>query len=72
MNLKDLTKTISNLPSGYRTVFNMFVIDGYSHKEIAEKLHISVGTSKSQLLRAKKHLQKNLINTRHDAIGIYA
>ena len=72
MNLKDLTKTISNLPNGYRTVFNMYIIDGYSHKEIAKELNISIGTSKSQLLRAKKHLQKNLISNRYDAVGIYA
>ena len=72
INLKDLTKIISNLPNGYRTIFNMFIIDGYSHKEIAEKLNISISTSKSQLLRAKKQLKKNLINNRHEAIGIYA
>ena len=72
LNLKDLTKKITNLPTGYRTVFNMYVIDGYTHKEISEKLNISVGTSKSQLLRAKKQLQKKLITNRSDAVGIYA
>lgn len=57
LNLQDLTKVISHLPAGYRTVFNMYVIDGYSHKEIAEQLGISVSTSKTQLHKAKKTLQ---------------
>ena len=51
---------ILNLPLGYRTVFNLFAIEGYSHKEIAETLNISVGTSKSQLSKAKKALRQKL------------
>ena len=54
------------MPEGYRLVFNMFVIDGYSHKEIATMLNISEGTSKSQLYKAKgmliKMLEKNNIS----------
>lgn len=57
---EDLLKIIQSLPVGYRTVFNMYVIEGYSHKDIADKLSISVGTSKSQLNRARKLLQKKL------------
>lgn len=60
LNLQDLTKSIQSLPKGYRTVFNMFVIDGYSHKEIAEELGISQGASKSQLSKAKKMLRNNI------------
>ncbi len=57
----DLLNLISGLPIGYRTVFNMFAIEGYSHKEIAESLAISENTSKSQLSRARKILQKQII-----------
>ena len=60
LNLEDLTKIINSLPRGYRHVFNMYVIDGYSHKEIANELNISVSTSKTQLMRAKG-LLKNII-----------
>lgn len=56
----DLLKMISELPSGYRIVFNLYAIDGYSHKEIAEQLGISENTSKSQLSRARSYLQKLL------------
>lgn len=55
---KDIIALIQQLSPGYRTVFNMFVIEGYSHKEIAEQLGINEGTSKSQLARAKSMLQK--------------
>lgn len=52
----DLIAKIQNLPVGYRTVFNLYAVEGYSHKEIAEKLTISVGTSKSQFSRARAFL----------------
>lgn len=52
-----LTNLIQALPDGYRTVFNMFAIEGYTHPEIAEILGISVGTSKSQLFKARALLQ---------------
>ena len=48
---------ISLLPTSYRTCFNLFVIDGYSHKEIAEMLQIQEGTSKSNLAKARAKLQ---------------
>jgi RNA polymerase sigma factor (sigma-70 family) len=54
----DLLKIIKQLSPGYRAVFNMYVIEGYSHKEIGELLNINEGTSKSQLARAKALLQK--------------
>ncbi len=57
---KMLIRLIQQLPDGYRTVFNMYVIEGYSHKEIAAKLEISEATSKSQLSRAKAALRKML------------
>ncbi len=56
----DILEAVSNLPSGFRTVFNLYVIDGFKHKEIAKELKISIGTSKSQLMRARKKLEKIL------------
>lgn len=57
---KDLIKLVKKLPPAYRIVFNMHVIDGYTHIEIAETLGIPVNTSKSNLLRAKTLMQKYL------------
>ncbi|MDJ1469589.1 sigma-70 family RNA polymerase sigma factor [Cytophagaceae bacterium DM2B3-1] len=57
---EDLLALIQQLPDGYRTVFNLYAIEGYSHKEIAEQLGISENTSKSQLSRARALLQENL------------
>ncbi len=54
----DLVAMVMDLPLGYRTVFNLYVIEGYQHHEIAEQLNISVGTSKSQLSKARKMLQQ--------------
>lgn len=56
----DILKVIQTLPTGYKTIFNMFIIEGFSHKEIAERLDITTSTSKSQLNRARKLLQKKL------------
>ncbi|HEY5744664.1 MAG TPA: RNA polymerase sigma factor [Chryseolinea sp.] len=60
LEAEDLLKMIQELPTGYRIVFNLYAIDGYSHKEIAEQLGISENTSKSQLSRARTYLQKLL------------
>lgn len=60
LELEDLMSLIQNLSVGYRTVFNLYVVEGYSHKEIGEMLKISEGTSKSQLSRARYLLQKNI------------
>ena len=49
----DLLQMIASLSPGYRTVFSLYAIEGFSHKEIAEQLNISEGTSKSQLARAR-------------------
>jgi RNA polymerase sigma factor (sigma-70 family) len=61
LHAEDLMKLIDTLPTGYRIVFNLYAIDGYSHKEIAEQLGISENTSKSQLSRARVVLQKSLL-----------
>ena len=63
----ELMKLITSLPSGFRTVFNMYVIEGYSHKEIAEMLDISEITSRSQLSRARTWLQNKIRANRKDA-----
>lgn len=60
LQAEDLLKIIRDLPTGYRTVFNMYAIEGYSHREIAEELEISENTSKSQYSRARALLQKKL------------
>ena len=60
LNENDLLRIVNQLPDGYRTVFNLYAIEGYAHAEIAEMLGISEGTSKSQLSRARLLLQANL------------
>ena len=61
LEVNDIQNTIHQLPSGYRMVFNLFAIEGFSHKEIAAKLSISENTSKTQLLKARKSLRKKLM-----------
>lgn len=68
LEAQDLLKLISELPSGYRIVFNLYAIDGYSHKEIGDQLGINENTSKSQLSRARALLQKRLVEA--DKIGL--
>jgi RNA polymerase sigma factor (sigma-70 family) len=58
--VKDLLNLIQDLPNAYKMVFNLYAIDGYTHKEIGEILNISEGTSKSNLSRARKLLQAKL------------
>ena len=60
INAQDVYSFILQLPVGYRTVFNLYVIEGYSHKEIAKKLGIGESTSRSQLLKARNILKKNM------------
>jgi len=61
LGMQDLLKVIQKLADGYRVVFNMYIIEGYSHKEIAETLGISEGASKSQLSRARAILKEEII-----------
>ncbi len=60
LGAKELTALVQNLPDGYRTVFNLYVMEGYKHREIADILNISENTSKTQLLKAKKMLRNQL------------
>ena len=57
---KELCRMIAELPAGFRTVFNLYVVEGYSHQDIADALGISVNTSRSQLLRARALLQAKI------------
>ena len=57
---KELIKILQQLPPGFRTVLNLYVLEGYTHQQIAWELNISVGTSKSQLNRAKAYFKKIL------------
>ncbi len=59
---EEMMLCIENLPSGYKTVFNLYVVEGFMHKEISDMLGIDVNTSKSQLSRAKTYLQRELKN----------
>lgn len=60
MAAKELVQIIQCLPLGYRIVFNLYVVEGFTHKEIAAQLEITIGTSKSQLSKAKKALRNIL------------
>ncbi len=60
LSMDDLMKLVNELPQGYKIVFNMFAIEGYSHKEIAETLNIQEATSRSQFLRARNFLKEKL------------
>lgn len=72
LSYQEMILLIQALPLAYRTVFNLYVIEGFSHEEIANMLHISIGTSKSNLSRARAHLKTRLVQqikegaTRHE------
>ena len=61
LSANDLLKIIQAMPTGFRTVFNLYAIEGYSHQEIADQLNISINTSKSQYSRARVYLQKIIL-----------
>lgn len=62
VSVKELLALIHDLPEGYRLVFNLHVLEGYSHDEIAQLLHIQPATSRSQLMKARLLLQKKLLH----------
>ena len=68
MSYDEIYKVIQQLSPMYRTVFNLYIIDGFKHEEIARQLNISVGTSKSNLAKAKINIQKMLQQARR---GLY-
>ena len=64
LNEEVLLNLIKELPEGYRFVFNLYAIEGFSHQEIAEQLGIEASTSRSQLVKARKFLQNKIIALR--------
>lgn len=60
LQAEDILEVLEQLPEGYRTVFNLYVIEGYKHREIADLLGISINTSKSQLILARKRMRELL------------
>lgn len=60
ISYQEIIEMLQKLPPAYRTVFNLYAIEGYKHEEIAKMLSITVGTSKSNLFKAKEHLRKIL------------
>lgn len=66
---QDILGLLETLPTGYRTVFNLYVVEGFKHREIADLLEISINTSKSQLILAKKRLQDLLKKSRYPGVG---
>ena len=65
---EDLLKLINQLPDGYRMVFNLNAIEGYSHEEIAEMLNIQPGTSRSQLVKSRKMIQYQILHLQKVAV----
>ena len=68
LDAKQLLAMLDTLPVGYRTVFNLFAIEGYSHKEISDEMGIDEGTSRSQLAKARKALQELI--EKHEKVKI--
>lgn len=66
LSADDLLKCVSELPEGYRTIFNLYAIEGYSHAEIAKMMQIKEGTSRSQFARARQMLQKKILDLNLD------
>lgn len=66
---EEILNLLGKLPTGYRTVFNLYVVEGYKHREIAEILGISINTSKSQLILAKKRLRTLVEQNRMPGVG---
>lgn len=68
LNEEELLRLVAKLPDGYRMVFNLYAIEGYSHKEIAKTLNIQESTSRSQLVKARKMLQQQIIKLQKIAV----
>jgi RNA polymerase sigma factor (sigma-70 family) len=69
LHYADLLAMVKRLPQGYRTVFNLYAIDGYTHEQIADMLNINIGTSKSNLFKARQKLKQMILDA--EAPGSY-
>lgn len=67
LSAQDILKLLEQLPLGYRTIFNLYVVEGYKHREIADQLGISINTSKSQLIQAKKRLKAIILESNDES-----
>lgn len=65
LSAEEIIQHVQNLPEGYRNVFNLYVVEGYKHHEIAEMLEIGESTSRSQLTKARRMLQKSLAGLKY-------
>jgi RNA polymerase sigma factor (sigma-70 family) len=72
IEFKDMVKMIQSIPTMTRTVFNLFVFDGYNHKEIADRLEISEGTSHWHLHQARNLLQKKIMKSEQNNVSYEA
>ncbi len=68
LSAEEIMKLVEELPQGYKVVFSLYAIEGYSHKEISEKLNIGESTSRSQLLKARRMLQEKFIELQKIAV----
>jgi RNA polymerase sigma-70 factor (ECF subfamily) len=68
LSADDILNLVEQLPDGYRVVFNLYVIEGFSHRDIAEELQIEESTSRSQLVKARRILQKKIIDIHKIAV----
>ena len=66
---QDILNLLEKLPTGYRTIFNLYVLEGFKHREIAEQLGISINTSKSQLILAKKRMRSLIKLNEYPDVG---
>lgn len=71
LQVNDVLKLLDELPTGYRTVFNLHVVEGYSLKEVADMLQVSINTTKSQYLKARQTLQKLIATQQNDNTSTY-
>jgi RNA polymerase sigma factor (sigma-70 family) len=68
LSQKDILCLVNNLPDGYRLIFNLYVLEGFQHEEIAAMLNIQPGTSRSQLVKARNMLQKQILQLQKVAV----
>lgn len=71
LSAEDIMRMVNKLTPAYRTVFNLYVVEGYNHKEIGEMLNISEGTSKSNLAKARARLQDMIIEQNKVKVSVY-
>ncbi len=69
LTISDIEQLLSSMPDGYRKIFMMIAIDDFTHKEVAEMFNITIETSRSQFLRARNWLKKNILNNKQKTLS---